>query len=416
MYPLVREVYFHAVDVINLLVGVHLLNLGKYGVNVGCRGKVYAVFGDIVVGERRAQLAHLASLMRQRREEQGYADKGVTAIVALGINHAAVAFAADYRPYFFHLGGYVHLAYGRCRITAAVTLGHIAQGAGAAKVADRVARRMAQHIVGNGNKRIFLAEHAAVLTDERQAVNVRVNHDAEVEAAATHTLHYAAEVLLKRFGVVGEVAVRRAVKYFIFNAKLPQQFGQDYAANAVYSVNADTETRLAHSLNINKLQVKYGLYVLTVECFVIRILPETVNVSINKVFTVGQRKHLVAVGLVQELTLAVEQLQGVPLARIVACGYNNAAVSPSHAHGKLCGRGCGQADVNNVEACANKRAANNTAHHVARNAGVTANNYFADTRHATTFADEHGVSRSKLNYVKRIERVARLSANRTTNT
>ena len=65
MHPLVGEVNLHAVDIVNLLVCIHFLDFCKNSIDISSRRKVYAVLGNVIVGESRTQLAHLASLVSQ---------------------------------------------------------------------------------------------------------------------------------------------------------------------------------------------------------------------------------------------------------------------------------------------------------------------------------------------------------------
>ena len=56
MYPLVCKVDLHAIDVGDLLVGIHLLDTGKNGVDVGGRSKVDAVLGNEIGGKSGTKL------------------------------------------------------------------------------------------------------------------------------------------------------------------------------------------------------------------------------------------------------------------------------------------------------------------------------------------------------------------------
>ena len=131
--------------------------------------------------------------------------------MAFGVNHTTVALAAYDGSYFLHFRGNVNLAHCRSRIFTAVALSHITQGTCAAQVADRIARRMAKHIIGNGDKRIFFSEHTSVLADKGKAVYIGINNYAQVKTTATHTLHYATKILLQRLRIMLEIAIRLAI-------------------------------------------------------------------------------------------------------------------------------------------------------------------------------------------------------------
>ena len=53
---------------------------------------------------------------------------------------------------------------------------------------EKATRCVLEHIVGNGNERVFFAKHAAVFTNERQAVDIRVNNETNVVVSLTHEI------------------------------------------------------------------------------------------------------------------------------------------------------------------------------------------------------------------------------------
>ena len=110
----------------------------------------------------------------------------------------------------------------------------------------------------------------------------------------------------------------------------------------------------------------------TVHGVVLTVVSDVVNVGIVEVFGLGNLQYLLALDLVEELTLAVEQLQRVPLARVMAGGDDDATVGLEPTYGKFGSGGGGEADVDNVVAHADKGAANNAAHHFTRDACVAA--------------------------------------------
>jgi hypothetical protein len=64
-----------------------------------------------------------------------------------------------------------------------------------------------QHVVGAGHQGVLLAEEAAVLAHQGQAVHVGIHADAEVGLVLHHGIAEVREVLGQRLGVVGELAV-----------------------------------------------------------------------------------------------------------------------------------------------------------------------------------------------------------------
>ena len=426
MHPTVGEVDFHAVDVVDngvLVGGEHLLHLLQDGVHVGLGRQVDAVLGDEIVGELLPQLAHLHALLSQRREEQGDSHEGITTIVALGVDNATIAFTANHGAHLFHLRGHVHLAHGGSRVLTSMLLRHIAQGTGGTKVRDGVAFRMRQHIIGHADQRIFLAKHRAVLADERQSVHVGVDHDAQVILAGLHLVHDALQVLLQRFGIVGEVARRLAVENRVFHTQLIEQLGQDDTTHRVDGVHTHTEMRLLDGIFVHQAKRHDFVDVPLVGLIAIDVMPQVLHVGIFEVLLLGNLQHLGAVLRRQELTLAVQQLQGVPLTWVVRGGDDDATVGTQPLNSQLRRRRGGEADVHHVVAHAHDGATHHIIDHHTRDAGVAADNNgravlieIGILSQSAIPTDERGVGRCELHDVKRIERVARATADGSANT
>ena len=156
--------------------------------------------------------------MCQTAQEKGNTYEGITAIVALWIDDTAITLATYHGMNVLHLGGDIHLAYCSSCIFATMLLGHITESTGRRQVADSIARSMAQHIIGHAHQGIFLAKHLAVLADESQAVNIRVNNDTHVVATLLQLVHDATEVLLQWLRIVSEVAGRLTVQEGILHS------------------------------------------------------------------------------------------------------------------------------------------------------------------------------------------------------
>ena len=67
----------------------------------------------------------------------------------------------------------------------------------------------------------------------------------------------------------------------------------------------------------------------------------------------------------EELTLVVQELEGVPLARVVAGGQDDAAIGLGEQDGHLGGRGGGETALDDVDAAAHEGAHDQLFHHVA---------------------------------------------------
>ena len=299
-----------------------------------------------------------------------------------------------------------------------MTLCDVAQGTGRAQIRNGVALVVSQHVVGHRDQRVFLTEHAAVLADESQTVDIGVNDDAEVKTLlrradrvfiGTHLVHDALQILLQGLGVVGELSCALAVQNLVVDAQCLEQLGQDDAANGVDGVGTDAELAGLDSLDISQTEVEHRLHMTLVHGVVPHDAAQLLDGCIVEVLSLSNAQHLCAVGSRQELAIAVEQLQGVPLRGVMRCGDDDAAVGLVPAYGQLCGRCRGQPDVDDFVAHADECAADDVAHHGSADTSVASDDNLLAT-------DECGVGRCKLHDVQRIERVARLSADGTTNT
>ena len=113
-------------------------------------------------------------------QEECDADQRVAAVVALGINHTAVAFAANNGVHTFHLRYHVHFTHCAGTVFTAMRLGYIAQRAGGGHITYRVARRVAKDVIRYTDERIFLAEHLSVLADDCQTIDVRIDYKTHI--------------------------------------------------------------------------------------------------------------------------------------------------------------------------------------------------------------------------------------------
>ena len=147
------------------------------------------------------------------------------------------------------------------------------------------------------------------------------------------------------------------------HAELIQQFGQNDTAHAVHAVECYAEIGFPDGFYIHEVKSEHHIDVLLVVCIVLAIRTEVVNVGIFEVLCLCDAEHLVTFFFVEELTLCVEQLQGIPHTGIMTGGDDDTAACAFHCDGNFCG-GCGsEADVDNVEAHAHECAANHILDH-----------------------------------------------------
>ena len=107
--------------------------------------------------------------------------------MAVRVYHSAVSLSSYHGSCLFHLCRDIHLAHGSRGVCAAISLCDITQGTCRREVGDGIELRVAfllchlrEDIVGNRDEGVFLSEHHAVLTDESEAVDIRVYDNAKV--------------------------------------------------------------------------------------------------------------------------------------------------------------------------------------------------------------------------------------------
>ena len=280
-------------------------------------------------------------------------------------------------------------------------LSDITQGASGTEIADSVARSVTQNIVGYTHKSVFLTEHAAVLADKGKAIDIRVNNNSEIISTRLHLVHNTGEILFERFGIMRKIACRISIKELILHPKTVEEFGQNHSAYTVDTVNTHLESSLADCLGINKIEIKHRLDVTVIKRRIVNNLSEMVNLSIFKVLALSDVEHLITVVFGEKFTVGVEQLQGIPLTRIMACSDDDSTISSRHGDSKFGGRSCGKTDVEHIESHAHESSADDGVNHLTRHAGVsTYDNLSAAVGGVTT--NECGISRCKLNDVERI--------------
>ena len=156
----------------------------------------------------------------------------------------------------------------------------------------------------------------------------------------------------------------------------------------------------ADRLHVDQRQRQHLLDVALVVRLARNDVTDAVDFGIGEILLLGHRKHTLALGVAQKLTLAVEQLQGVPLARVVRCGDDDAAVGLVRDDGHLDPRRGAQADVYHIRTARQQGAFDQVGDHLARNPGVAADNYgkfFA----RIAAGGETGVGRGELHHVGR---------------
>ena len=174
---------------------------------------------------------------------------------------------------------------------------------------------------------------------------------------------------------MGEVTRRLAVERDALHAEALQQARHDDAAHGIDGVEHHREAGLADGLGIHGLQGQDGVDVLVGE---IMLLDAAQRIDFGEVEFAALREVQdgLALGRGQELAPLIEELEGVPLARVVAGSQDDAAVRLREHHGQF-GRGRrGETAADDVHAAGDEGAADELLDHRAADAGVAADDDF----------------------------------------
>ena len=125
MHPAFLKVDLHAVDGSHLLVLELLGELGQDAVHVGGWRQLDLVLRHEIGRIFLFQLGAFHLLLGQLGQEQCRADQGIAAIVQLGVDDTAIAFATDDSTHFFHLFHHIDFAYGSGKVLLSMLLRHI---------------------------------------------------------------------------------------------------------------------------------------------------------------------------------------------------------------------------------------------------------------------------------------------------
>ena len=177
-------------------------------------------------------------------------------------------------------------------------------------------RQTFKQIVGNTDEGVFLDERLSVFADEGKPVHVRIHTDAEVRLFAYDGAAQLLEVFRERLRIVGKFTGRIAVELYAFHSQPFEKTRHDDASDGIDGVHDNLETGLAYSLGINGFQCKYGIDVLVREITLLH-LSELIDRGEIEMLLLRAVKDCLSLGGRKELTVFIEKLKGIPLARIV---------------------------------------------------------------------------------------------------
>ena len=141
-------------------------------------------------------------------------------------------------------------------------------------------------------------------------------------------------------------------------------------------------------------------------------LSEVIHLCECEVLSLSACKHRCTLCRIKELTLLVEELEGVPLLRVMRSCKDDTSVSLFENHSHLCRRSRAESSLHNVNAASDQCSAHKVLDHVAgKTCVLTYNDLIALSRRLwSALAHLLAISVSELYNVKRRESLARCTA------
>ena len=274
---------------------------------------------------------------------------------------------------------------------------------------------MLQDEVGHRDQSVFLAKQFAVLLDEDQTVNVRVDDHAKVASLLLDIATDVGEVLRQRFGSMGELTRRLTIEFeHLLHAECAQHLWDGDTTRRVDRIHGHLEIGLLDHLLVDQRQLTHHFDMLVHPAVNQLIAADFLNRDKIEVILGGNVEQPCTFGGGDELALLVEELQGVPLCRIVAGSEDDASIGLQAGDGNLSRRCRAQPDVKHIGAHGLQGATDHLVHKETRKTGVTADHDLG-TFHPFMMLHEFDKCCGEFHHVDWRKVVARLAANGTTN-
>ena len=255
MYPLIGKINLYTVDVIDFFILIDLFHFGKDGIYINFRGKIHTVLCDKIRRISSTQLTHRLSFMSQMTQEKSNTYQSIAPIVAGRINHSTITFTTNHGIGSLHLSHHIDFTHSRSTVFHSIFASHVAQCTGRAQIRNSITRSMFQHIIGHSHQRIFFTIHHTVLTNHSQAVNIRVYHKSHVCLTTFHKVHNITQILLKRFGVMGKITGRFAIKFLhMLYTEAFEQFGKNNTSDRIHTVDSHAEISFPDSFHVHQIK------------------------------------------------------------------------------------------------------------------------------------------------------------------
>ena len=187
-----------------------------------------------------------------------------------------------------------------------------------------------------------LPQGASILADEGDAVGVGIDGEAGVAAVIPHRAAEIGQVLRHRLRLVGEAAVGLGVDEAGLDAQGVQQAGQEEGPGAVAGVDGGAQAGPPDQVGVDDLQDPFEEKPLHL------VAPDPLEAPPGGAALVPSmvgRLHLAGAFGVEEDPVPADQLEAVPLGRVVAGGEDDGAVGGQLEDHQLGGGGGAGAEV-----------------------------------------------------------------------
>ena len=212
---------------------------------------------------------------------------------------------------------------------------------------------------------------------------------------------------------MAEIACNLAVESDALHTQPFEKLGHDHSTDRIDRIHDHLEACCLDGRHIDCLQRENGIEVLIGE-IVLADRAEILDCREVEILFLRKIENLLPFSCSKELTLAVEELESVPLLGIVGGCDDDSAVRSGQDDRHLCGRCRSQSCLDYIDSAGNEGAYNEILHHFPGHSCIPAHNYLVPgpaflLRFAGRQSGAVGVG--ELYYINRGQPVSRLSPN-----
>src|SRR6266568_147831 len=184
---------------------------------------------------------------------------------------------------------------------------------------------MPQDFFGGERQRVILADRDSLVRDKRQAIDIGVNRHADVAVGILYELLQLSKVFGDRLGRSWEAAVGLHVNRSELATEQLEQDRHERTARAANAVEADSESLFPDAGHVQKRQGENPFDVLPGRVLVVGHGAELVPRRAWDI-SVDDLSHLCPLRAIEEQSGWRDELEGIPLDRVVAGGYRETAI------------------------------------------------------------------------------------------